>query len=120
MLLRIDPSAAQPLSDQIAAGVRRAIADGDVRKGERLPSARELAESLGVNMHTVLRGYQRLREEGLIELRRGRGAVVSGGLDPAGRAHLVQVSQLLIAEARVQGLSDQDILGLVRDGLAKR
>ena len=119
MLFRIDPAAARPLSDQIAACVRGAIADGGVRRGERLPAARELAESLGVNMHTVLRGYQRLREEGLIELRRGRGAVVSGGSDPAGHANLVTATHQLVAEARALGLSDQDILDLVRAGLTE-
>ncbi|MCK1797076.1 GntR family transcriptional regulator [Streptomyces sp. XM4193] len=118
MLFRIDPAATQPLSDQIASCVRGAIADGGVARGERLPAARELAESLGVNMHTVLRGYQRLREEGLIELRRGRGAVVSGGADPAAQAQLVRTVQQLVDEARVLGLSDQQVLDLVRSGLA--
>ena len=77
MLFRIDPSATEPLFAQLAAQLRAGVADGSLRSGERLPAARELAASLNVNLHTVLRAYQELRGEGLIELRRGRGAVVT-------------------------------------------
>ena len=116
MLIRVDQGSAVPLGDQIAGSVRGAIADGAVRPGERLPAARELAASLGVNVHTVLRGYQRLKEEGLIELRRGRGAVVSGAASPA-RARLGEATERLIAEARRLGLSDDEIVTVVRTGL---
>ncbi|KUL47398.1 GntR family transcriptional regulator [Streptomyces sp. NRRL F-4489] len=119
MLFRVDPGSAVPLGDQIAASVRGALADGSVRAGERLPAARALAASLGVNVHTVLRGYQRLREEGLIELRRGRGAVVTGTASP-GRARLGEAAQRLIAEARDLGMSDEEIVGVVRMGLTGR
>lgn len=118
MLFTVDPGSPVPLGDQIAASVRRAIADGTVQPGERLPAARALADSLGVNVHTVLRGYQRLREEGLIELRRGRGAVVTGAATSAGRARLVEGVHGLVGEARAIGLSDDELLALVRNGLA--
>ncbi|MCZ1006974.1 GntR family transcriptional regulator [Streptomyces lydicus] len=117
MLFRVDPCSPVPLGDQIAASVRGAIADGTVDAGERLPAARALAVSLGVNVHTVLRGYQRLKEEGLIELRRGRGAVVTGAASPA-RARLGETAQRLIAEARNLGLSDEEIVTVVRTGLS--
>ncbi|MFI1256427.1 GntR family transcriptional regulator [Streptomyces netropsis] len=116
MLFRVDHSLPLALGDQIAAGVRGAIADGSVRTGERLPPARDVAESLGINMHTVLRGYQRLREEGLIELRRGRGAVVTGGAS-SGRALLAGQAHRLVADARALGLSDDEVLTLVRASL---
>ncbi|GAA2715185.1 MULTISPECIES: GntR family transcriptional regulator [Streptomyces] len=117
MLFRIDPDSSVPLGEQIAGSVRAAIADGAVRAGERLPSARELAGSLGVNMHTVLRGYQQLREEGLLELRRGRGAVVTGGASPR-RARLTEQARDFVAEARALGMSDGEVLALVRNSLA--
>ncbi|WKX70617.1 GntR family transcriptional regulator [Streptomyces sp. XD-27] len=117
MLFRVDPGSALPLGDQIAANVRAAIADGLVHAGDRLPPARQVAESLGVNVHTVLRGYQRLREEGLIELRRGRGAVVTGGPSP-GRARLVEDARRLVADARALGMSDEDVVALLRTCLS--
>ncbi|MER6611621.1 GntR family transcriptional regulator [Streptomyces sp. NPDC000927] len=116
MLFRVDPTSTVPLGDQIAASVRRAVADGTVTSGERLPAARVLAESLGVNVHTVLRGYQQLREEGLIELRRGRGAVVTGGASPH-RARLLQLVREVVSGARELGLTEDELLALVRDAL---
>ena len=76
MLIRIDTTAPEPIYAQIGREVRRALAAGDLAEGDRPPAARELARSLDVNMHTVLRAYADLREDGVIELRRGRGAVV--------------------------------------------
>ncbi|MFD9629980.1 GntR family transcriptional regulator [Streptomyces violascens] len=118
MLFRVDPASPQPLGDQIAASVRRAIAEGKVTSGERLPAARSLADSLGVNLHTVLRGYQRLREEGLIELRRGRGAVVVDDTSARGRASLMLRVRELVDQARELGLTEEEVVGLVREGLA--
>ncbi|MEU5438667.1 GntR family transcriptional regulator [Streptomyces sp. NPDC020719] len=117
MLFRVDPASPLPLADQIAASVRRAIAEGTVDPGERLPAARALANSLGVNVHTVLRGYQRLREEGLIELRRGRGAVVVDTTSNRARAQLLVRVRELVDDARRLGLSEDEVVHLVRVGL---
>ena len=68
MLIRIDPSRDAALWEQVAASVRTAIAAGKIRSGERLPSAREVAGSLDLNLHTVLRAYQELRDEGRVML----------------------------------------------------
>ncbi|MCU1662078.1 MAG: hypothetical protein QOI36_2630 [Pseudonocardiales bacterium] len=113
MLIRVDPARSTPLADQIAACVRRGIADGSVRGGERLPGARDLAASLQVSIHTVLAGYQSLRDEGLIELRRGRGAIVRDGA-PAGRAAVVEMARDLVRAARRFDLDDEEVVELVR------
>jgi GntR family transcriptional regulator len=76
MLITVDPAAKVSLADQVARQIRYAIARGELQSGERLPSARDLAAAVDINMHTVLRAYARLQEDGLIELRRGRGATV--------------------------------------------
>lgn len=116
MLVRIDPSASEPIYAQLAAQIRSAVARGDVAPGERLPAARDLAESLQVNLHTVLRAYQDLRDEGLIELRRGRGAVVSAS---AARdiAALAGAIADVAATARRLGVSPETTLALVKEAL---
>lgn len=111
MLWHVDSSSSVPLFEQLAASVRRAIIDGDLRPGERLPSAKEVAGSLDVNMHTVLRAYQVLRDEGLVDLRRGRGAVVAHS-DPGFVALVERVDQLLADAARL-GLSPKDVSALI-------
>jgi GntR family transcriptional regulator len=76
--VKIDRDDPALLHDQVAAQIRRAIADGEARPGERLPPARHLAAVMEVNTNTVLRALRLLRDEGLLELRRGHGIRVSG------------------------------------------
>ena len=111
MLIVIDANGPTPLYAQIAGQLRRAIAEGKVRTGERLPAARELAESLAVNLHTVLRAYDELRAEGVLDVRRGRGVVVVGAAGD--RARLVDLARTLVAEGTRQGLALKDLRRLL-------
>lgn len=113
MLIHIDPGADTPLFAQIAGQLRRAIVEKRLNNGERLPAAKELAASLEVNMHTVLRAYDVLRDEGLLEVRRGRGVVVAN-VGP-GRAKLLELAHALVAEAVKQGLSRRELAKLLED-----
>ena len=78
-MLHVKVSRDEPLDlhEQVAGEIRRAIADGEAKPGERLPPARDLAAVLGVNTNTVLRALRALRDEGLLEFCRGRGITVA-------------------------------------------
>src|SRR5580700_9806392 len=77
-LKHVDRTETTFFHDQVAAEIRRAIADGEAGPGDRIPQAKDLAAVLGVNKNTVLRALHILREEGLLEFRRGRGITVVG------------------------------------------
>lgn len=107
MLLKVDPASPQPIHEQLAGQLRASIAGGDLVAGEKLPPAREIAGSLGVNVHTLLRAFTTLRDEGLLEVRRGRGTVVT---DKAPlQAGVVERARALVAEARRAGLTNEEI-----------
>ncbi len=100
------------LHEQVAAEIRRAIADGEAGPGERLPPARDLAAVLGVNANTVFRALRILRDEGLLEFRRGRGITVSGTPE---RGAVLQRARELVAFARRQGYRPEELASIIRD-----
>jgi GntR family transcriptional regulator len=108
--VNIDRSAPEPLHDQVAARIRRAIAEGEARPGERLPLARDLAAVLGVNKNTVLRALHILREEGLLEFRRGRGITVSG---TAQRGAVLARAHDLVEFARHHGFGRDEVIQMI-------
>ena len=100
------------LYEQVAAEIRRAIADGEAKPGERLPPAKDLAAVLGVNTNTVLRSLRLLRDEGLLEFRRGRGISVAGTPE---RGAVVQRAKELIAFARRQGYQLEELVEIIEN-----
>ena len=108
--VKIDVSQPLPLYEQVAADIRRAIADGEARPGERFPLAKDLATVLGVNTNTVLRALRVLREEGLLEFRRGRGITVAG--TPERGAVLTKVNEL-VRFARAQGYRREELIAMI-------
>lgn len=113
MLIRVDPSSTVPLFDQLAASIRSGAITGALATGERLPAARELAESLDLNVHTVLRAYQLLRDEGLIELRRGRGATITERA--RAYADLSSAIAAVVREARKLDIPTEALTALIRE-----
>ena len=108
---KIDHASPVPLHEQVAAAIRRAIADGEARAGERLPPAKDLAAVLGVNANTVFRGLRTLREEGLVEFRRGRGVSVTG-IGPQ-RSVVVAKARELVAVARRYGYRPEELTAII-------
>ena len=113
MLLRIDPTSNEAIFGPLAAAVRAEIGRGALRPGDRLPAARELAAALDVNIHTVLRAYQELRDDGLVDLRRGRGAVVTEQSEPP--AELLGAVGDLVTAARRSGVAPATLIALVKE-----
>ena len=109
--VKVDASDPLPLFEQVCGEIRRAIADGEIGPGERLPPARDLAAVLGVNSNTVLRALRLLRDEGLVEFRRGRGITVIGG---AHRSALVGRARDLVQFARRHGYDTDDLVAIIR------
>ena len=110
--VKIDRGAPTQLHEQVAAEIRRAIADGEAKPGERLPPARDLAAVLGVNTNTVLRALRELRDEGLLEFRRGRGITVTGTPQ---RGAVVARARELVAFARQQGYRLDELVEIIED-----
>lgn len=107
MLLRIDPASTQTIHDQLVGQLRQAIAVGVPAPGDKLPPARDLAKSLDINVHTMLRAFKTLRDEGLLEVRRGRGTIVTGQAPRT--AKFAELANQLVAEARLAGLTNNEI-----------
>ena len=76
--VNVDRDAPVALHDQVAAEIRRAIAEGEAKPGDRLPPAVDFATVLGVNKNTVIRAFRMLRDEGILDFTRGRGVRVVG------------------------------------------
>ena len=113
MRIRLDHAMPGPLFEQLASSLRASIVDGRIGYGERLPAARELASALEVNVHTVLRAYRVLRDEGLIELHPGRGATVAKRLGH--HTALAGAIHDLVDEARLNGVDAPALISLIRE-----
>src|SRR5215467_9409902 len=109
---KLDHRSSKPLFEQTAAEIRRAIAEGEAKPGERLPPAKDLAAVLGVNTNTVLRSLRVLRDEGLLEFRRGRGISVAGTPELGA---VVQRARDLVTFARHHGYRVDELVEIIED-----
>jgi GntR family transcriptional regulator len=112
MRVNVDRSDPTGLHEQVAAEIRRAIADGEAKPGERLPPARDLAAVLGVNTNTVLRALRQLRDEGLLEFRRGRGITVAATPE---QGAVVARARELVRFARTHGYRVDELVRIIEN-----
>jgi len=110
--VKIDRRDPTDLYEQVAGEIRRAIADGEAKPGERLPPAKDLAAVLGVNTNTALRALRVLRDEGLLEFRRGRGISVAGTPE---RGAVINRARELVDFARLQGYRVDELVKIIED-----
>jgi len=124
MWLSIDDKDTRPLYLQIISQIKEQVSRGTLKTGDELPSVRELAGSLGINLHTVRSAYLKLRDEGIIDLRLGRrakiarleGITVKGGT----LTRLEQRAKEIVTDARLMGLSEEDIRALIERQLDEK
>lgn len=117
MFVRVERGSAVPISRQISAQIRAQCLSGALEPGSRLPSVRQLARELAVNQNTVLRVYERLVAENLLEMRHGEGTFVASVMPldrmESQRATYVEELTRLVRQGRMLGLSRSDIRNLI-------
>jgi GntR family transcriptional regulator len=108
---------AGPIYAQIVQGVKRMLANGKLKPGDKLPSARELAVELKVNPNTVIHAFSELEHEGLSETRRGLGTFLREDIEVQRLRHslLVEAARRYLAEARALGLSPEEAQQALRE-----
>ena len=111
LTVKLDHDDPLDLHEQVAGEIRRAIADGEAKPGERLPPAKDLAAVLGVNTNTALRALRQLRDEGLLEFRRGRGITVTGS---PGQSAVIERAKDLLDYARTQGYKPDEVVEIIQ------
>ena len=114
MLIEIDFNSDEAIYVQLQNQIIMGIAMNLIREGDSLPSVRQLANTVGINMHTVNKAYAILKQEGFIQLDRRRGAVIAIDMDKA-RELLEMREQLrvLLARGRCKDISKEEVHALV-------
>nr|WP_122012301.1 GntR family transcriptional regulator [Maliibacterium massiliense] len=116
MVVEIDFASSEPIYQQIVSQVIRGIADGALKSGDALPSVRQLAVDLGINLHTVHKAYDVLRQQGYVLIHRRRGALISAPArqDAAFIDTLEHGVRGFADRARSRGMDEETFLALCR------
>ena len=122
MILTLDFSSDIPIYQQIRNAIVKAIADGEFREGEKLPTVRALAQEAGINVMTVNKAYQLLKQESYIITDRRNGAAVhSPGMKGNERLleekkqKLAEELELIVAEAKLNRVPEEELVQLLRE-----
>ena len=116
MLVTIDFNSDEAIYIQLRNQIVLGIATAEIREGDNLPSVRELAENIGINMHTVNKAYTILKQEGYVKLDRRRGAVVALDYDKIRSIEMLKLQmRLILAEAICKNISCEEIHAIMDD-----
>jgi GntR family transcriptional regulator len=119
LYIRIDLEGKDPIYTQLKNQIIAGVARGDLKPGESLPSVRAMAADIGINLHTVNKAYQQLKQEGVILIHRQKGVVVNpDGVEPADEDYLSNLKQTLhplIAEAVCRSVSEKEFLTMCKE-----
>ena len=116
MIFSIDFNSDEALYVQLCNQIIMCIANEQIREGDSLPSVRQLAEMVGINMHTVNKAYTVLRQEGYIKLDRRHGAIIALDIDKLRAMEaLTQELRVVIAKAMCRNISTNEIHAIVDD-----
>ena len=114
MILRIDFNSDEAIYIQLCNQIILGIAMSDIQEGDSLPSVRQLADTVGVNMHTVNKAYHVLKQEGYISLDKRRGAVIAVDVDKLQQLEAMKEQlRIVLARGRCKNISRQEVHGLV-------
>lgn len=114
MMIEIDFGSHEAIYVQLRNQIVIGIASAEIREGDALPSVRQLADHIGINMHTVNKAYTVLRQEGFITLDRRKGAVIALEIDKAkALEELKKDFQILMAESRCRNISREEVHQLI-------
>lgn len=121
MLIRIEKGSSVPISRQIADQLRAQCLSGRLNAGVQIPSVRQLARELTVNQNTVLRVYERLTSEGLLEMRHGEGTFVGNSVPKeqldGQRIQFFDELRQLARQGRMLGIDGPGLHALLEDAL---
>ncbi|WP_446898657.1 GntR family transcriptional regulator [Clostridium sp. LBM24168] len=111
MLIEVNFESEKPIYEQIKRQIIQAIASGSLKKGENLPSVRQMAEDVGINLHTVNKAYNELKSEGYLNIDRRKGAVVSCKLPNNTQEFKDKLKNellYLISESYLRGIDEEE------------
>lgn len=118
MFLEIDFKSDFPIYEQIRRGIIIGFAKGHINPGDKLPSVREMAENIGINLHTVNKAYKLLESDGVITMDRRYGSLISENLNPMAAYDEEKIESeldLLLAIAKLKGLSKEDFIAKINN-----
>lgn len=118
MFLEIDFASEKPIYEQIRRGIIKSLSQNDLKYGEALPSVRQLASDIGVNLHTVNKAYKMLEEDGIIVMDRRFGSKIvdkTKDISESQKRKVKEELNFIIALAKVKNIQKSDLDGLIEN-----